>query len=39
MKINELPGTEFPIIPGGMADIATGALAAAASNAVTLGLI
>ena len=39
MKINELLGTEFPIIQGGMANIATGAFAAAVSNAGALGLI
>ena len=39
MKINELLGTEFPIIQGGMANIATGAFAAAVSNADALGPI
>ena len=39
MKINELLGTEFPIIQGGRANIATGAFAAAVSNAGALGLI
>ena len=39
MKINELLGTEFPIIQGGMANIATGAFAAAVSTAGALGLI
>ena len=39
MKINELLGTEFPIIQGGMANIATGAFVAAVSNAGALGLI
>ena len=39
MKINELLGTEFPIIQGGMANIATGAFAAAVANAGALGLI
>ena len=39
MKINELLGTEFPIIQGGMANIATGEFAAACSNAGALGLI
>lgn len=38
-KLNELLGTEFPIIQGGMANIATGAFAAAASNAGALGVI
>ena len=32
-KLNELLGTEFPIIQGGMANIATGEFAAACSNA------
>ena len=27
-KLNEIPGTEFPIIQGGMANIATGKFAA-----------
>jgi len=39
MKLNEILGTEFPIIQGGMANIATGAFAAAASNAGALGVI
>ena len=39
MKLNQLLGTEFPIIQGGMANIATGAFAAAVSNAGALGLI
>lgn len=39
MKLNELLGTEFPFIQGGMANIATGAFAAAVSNAGALGLI
>ena len=30
-KLNEILGTEFPIIQGGMANIATGAFAAACS--------
>ena len=38
-KLNEILGTEFPIIQGGMANIATGAFAAAVSNAGALGLI
>ena len=29
MKLNELLGTEFPLIQGGMANIATGEFAAA----------
>ena len=36
MKLNELLGIEFPIIQGGMANIATGAFAAAVSNAGAL---
>ena len=39
MKLNELLGTEFPLIQGGMANIATGEFAAAVSNAGALGLI
>ena len=39
MKLNEILGTEFPIIQGGMANIATGEFAAAVSNAGALGLI
>ena len=39
IKLNELLGTEFPIIQGGMANIATGAFAAACSNAGALGVI
>ena len=39
MKLNELLGTEFPIIQGGMANIATGTFAAAVSNAGALGLV
>lgn len=39
MKLNELLGIEFPIIQGGMANIATGAFAAACSNAGALGII
>nr|WP_317323681.1 nitronate monooxygenase [uncultured Flavonifractor sp.] len=39
MKLNELLGTEFPIIQGGMANVANGAFAAAVSNAGALGLI
>ena len=37
--LNQLLGTEFPIIQGGMANIATGAFAATCSNAGALGLI
>ena len=39
MKLNELLGTEFPLIQGGMANIATGEFAAAVSNAGARGLI
>ena len=39
MKLNEILGTEFPIIQGGMANIATGKFAAAVSNAGAMGLI
>jgi enoyl-[acyl-carrier protein] reductase II len=39
MKINELFGTKYPFIQGGMANIATGEFAAAVSNAGGLGLI
>ena len=38
-KLNEILGTEFPIIQGGMANIATGEFAAACSNAGALGVI
>ena len=38
-KLNEILGTEFPIIQGGMANIATGTFAAACSNAGALGVI
>ena len=37
--LNELLGTRYPIIQGGMANIATGEFAAACSNAGALGLI
>lgn len=39
MRLNEILGTEFPFIQGGMANIATGEFAAAVSNAGALGLI
>ena len=39
MKINEILGTKYPFIQGGMANIATGEFAAAVSNAGGLGLI
>ena len=38
-RLNQLLGTEFPIIQGGMANIATGEFAAACSNAGALGII
>lgn len=38
-KLNEILGTEFPIIQGGMANIATGEFAAACSNAGALGMV
>ena len=38
-KLNEILGTEFPFIQGGMANIATGAFAAAVSNAGAFGLV
>lgn len=37
--LNEILGTKYPVIQGGMANIATGAFAAACSNAGALGLI
>jgi len=39
MRLNQLLGTEYPLIQGGMANIATGTFAAAVSNAGALGLI
>ncbi|MCF0130965.1 MAG: nitronate monooxygenase, partial [Pseudobutyrivibrio sp.] len=39
MRLNEILGIEYPIIQGGMANIATGEFAAAVSNAGGLGLI
>ena len=39
MKLNEILNIEFPIIQGGMANIATGEFAASISNAGGLGLI
>ena len=39
MKLNELLGTEFPIIQGGMANIATAEFASACSNAGALGVL
>ncbi|MGI6270548.1 MAG: nitronate monooxygenase [Candidatus Howiella sp.] len=38
-RLNELLNIEFPFIQGGMANIATGAFAAAVSNAGGLGLV
>ncbi len=39
MKLNELLNIKYPVIQGGMANIATGEFAAAVSNAGALGLI
>lgn len=39
MKLNELLHTTYPLIQGGMANIATGEFAASVSNAGALGLI
>ena len=39
MKLNDMLGIKYPIIQGGMARIATGAFAAAVSNAGALGMI
>ncbi len=39
MKLRDLTGTKYSIIQGGMANIATGAFAAAVSNAGGLGLV
>lgn len=39
MKLNQILGTEFPIMQGGMAQVATGAFAAAVSDAGALGII
>ena len=39
MKLNQILGTEFPFLQGGMANIATGEFAAAVSNAGAMGLI
>ena len=38
-KLNEILGTKYPFIQGGMANIATGEFAAACSNAGALGMI
>lgn len=39
MQLQDLLGCEYPIIQGGMANIATGAFAAAVSNAGAMGLV
>lgn len=39
MRLNELLGIRYPLIQGGMANVATGAFAASVSNAGGLGLI
>ena len=39
MRLNEFLGIKYPIIQGGMANIALGEFAAAVSNAGGLGLI
>lgn len=39
MKLNQMLGIEFPIMQGGMAQVATGDFAAAVSNAGALGII
>ena len=39
MKLNDITKTKYPIIQGGMANIAAGAFAAAVANAGALGLI
>ena len=39
MKLNEMFGIKYPVIQGGMANIATGEFAAAVSNAGGLGLV
>ena len=39
MKLQEITGTKYPFIQGGMANIATGEFAAVCSNAGALGLI
>ena len=39
MKLNEMLNIKYPIIQGGMANIATGKFAAQVSNAGALGLI
>lgn len=39
MKLNQMLGIEFPIMQGGMAQVANGAFAAAVSNAGALGII
>ena len=37
--LNEILGTKYPLLQGGLANIATGEFAAACSNAGALGLI
>ena len=39
MRLDKMLGIQYPFIQGGMANIATGEFAAAASNAGALGLI
>lgn len=39
MNLQEILGTKYPVIQGGMANIATGEFAAAVSNAGALGLV
>lgn len=39
MKLNQMLGIEFPIMQGGMAQVANGTFAAAVSNAGALGII
>lgn len=39
MKLHELLGIKYPLIQGGMANIATGEFAAAVSNTGALGMI
>ena len=39
MKLNEILNIKYPLIQGGMANIATGEFAASVSNAGALGLI
>ena len=39
MRLDKMLGIKYPFIQGGMANIATGELAAAVSNAVDWGLL